>query len=928
MGRSAQSPRARRALFVRGGALVLIAISLTVAAHGAIVIASQVGKTWTGFPIFQNGAVGPIVVAAPRIGQAFDELIPQQRVVAVDGVAVSGGVEIQSIIERRSADAPVRYTLEDASGRRRVIQTSVLLFTERDIFRLYLPLAFAGALFLFVLSAPALLRPELPMAVPILLTGFGGVTQFSFNWPDVVFSYHFVPFQLVFQFLLTGGLVHLAMVFPEPRRPFTTHPRSTLAGIYGSLGAFWCFFGYAFSSTPSRIFSVEHLSPGVMLAGLSLLLVNAVRSAVGSDDPKTRRLAKYVVSMLAGFLVAAVLLTLDTWRFIAPVVPASVYSLPSLLLVVVMIYAVLTHNIFEFDAFVRRGLSRAVLTVSVLTFCLGVLALLPIGSADLGKGENAAILAVVFLVVVPAVPYLSRLSDGLIERLLFSRYRAVHRAIHDVTRKLTYLHEPNRVVALLRSALVDAMACESLQVVSGGRGESLQEITGRNTSDALVLDPGDELAMAMAEGYSLSPDLNTGRTRTRRAALNRAASLGVSIVIPFPVGSRLLGGLLLGERTDGRMYTRDDQMLMEMLAAQVAVSLENALAWNEVNQLTARLERENHSLRQELGGDGDAGEMVGSSPAIRAVIAQLERVAKSDASVLVTGETGTGKELAVRALHRMSDRSDEPLVKVACAAIPETLLESELFGYEKGAFTGADQRKLGRLELANRGTVFFDEVDTLPVAVQAKLLRTIQEGEVQRLGSNQPQRVDLRVVCATNRDLEEEVREGRFRQDLFYRLNVIPVELPPLRERRTDIPLLVQAFVELEAPAMGREVHEVSAATLDSLMAHDWPGNVRELRNAVQRALVMGEPGPVLKLAGPLGANGGASPAALGDSESLGAASLADLMRRYKARLIREALEVSGGNQRLAAARLGMHRPSLTRMIRDLQIQIPEKDEA
>jgi two-component system response regulator HydG len=284
----------------------------------------------------------------------------------------------------------------------------------------------------------------------------------------------------------------------------------------------------------------------------------------------------------------------------------------------------------------------------------------------------------------------------------------------------------------------------------------------------------------------------------------------------------------------------------------------------------------------------------------------------------VTGETGTGKELAIRSLHALSSRRAAILVKVACAAIPESLIESELFGHEKGAFTGATQTKPGRFEVADGGTLFFDDVDTLPLGVQAKLLRAIQEGEIQRVGSNAVRNVDVRIVAATNKDLLAEVRAGRFREDLYYRLHVVPIRLPALRERADDIPLLVEHFVEREGPRLGRRITAVAADTMAELSGYAWPGNIRELRNVIERALVMST-GEVLRLPGPLR---GEIRGAAGEAKSeLGRIPFAELVRRKKIEWIREALERSGGNQRRAAELLGLHRPSLTRMIRELGIR-------
>ncbi|RIK89508.1 MAG: formate hydrogenlyase [Proteobacteria bacterium] len=403
-----------------------------------------------------------------------------------------------------------------------------------------------------------------------------------------------------------------------------------------------------------------------------------------------------------------------------------------------------------------------------------------------------------------------------------------------------------------------------------------------------------------------------------RALHGELERIGAVLLVPLPAEHGVVGAFLLGPREDGRPYNADDRRLLETLAAQSAVAIENARAWAEVRSLEERLSRENLYLREQLELEHEFEGIVGRSEAIRAALAQIERVAPTDATVLVVGETGTGKELAIRSLHALSNRRDAILVKVACAAIPESLLESELFGHEKGSFTGATQTKPGRFEVADGGTLFFDDVDTLPLGVQAKLLRAIQEGEVQRVGSNAVRHVDVRIVAATNKDLRAEVRAGRFREDLYYRLHVVPIRLPALRERPDDIPLLVQHFVEREGPRLGRRITAVAAETLSELVRYPWPGNIRELRNVIERALVMTS-GDVLRLPGPLQAD--AAPAMGAGGGEIGHAPFAELLRRKKIEWIREALARSGGNQRRAAELLGMHRPSLTRMIRELGIR-------
>src|SRR5262245_33839409 len=261
-----------------------------------------------------------------------------------------------------------------------------------------------------------------------------------------------------------------------------------------------------------------------------------------------------------------------------------------------------------------------------------------------------------------------------------------------------------------------------------------------------------------------------------------------------------------------------------------------------------RLQMENLYLREEIERDHNFDEIVGGSAAVREVLRKARQVAPTDSTVLVLGETGTGKELIARAVHNASRRKDKPLIKLNCSALPTGLVESELFGHEKGAFTGATEKRTGRFELADGGTIFLDEVGDLPPEVQVKLLRVLQEREFERVGGTKTIRVDVRVIAATNRDLGQAVAAGTFRQDLFYRLNVFPVQLPPLRERTDDIPLLVHYFLGRYAAKVGRAISRVAPEAMQRLVAYPWPGNVRELENVIERAVIL-SPGPYLVIA-------------------------------------------------------------------------------
>jgi formate hydrogenlyase transcriptional activator len=314
--------------------------------------------------------------------------------------------------------------------------------------------------------------------------------------------------------------------------------------------------------------------------------------------------------------------------------------------------------------------------------------------------------------------------------------------------------------------------------------------------------------------------------------------LRAGCIIPLVAHDRALGTLDIVSRSENA-FTDEDAELLTHIAKQIAIAVENALAYREISALRDKLAQEKLYLEEEIRSEMNFDQIVGDSPALRHVLEMVETVAPSDSTVLLLGETGTGKELVARAIHDHSRRKDRTFVKLNCAAIPTGLLESELFGHEKGAFTGAISQKAGRMELADKGTLFLDEVGDVPPEIQPKLLRALQEREFERLGSTRTKRVDVRMVAATNRDLESMIAAREFRSDLYYRLNVFPIRIPPLRERREDIPLLARYFVQKYARQMQKQIEMIPAAHMKALTEWDWPGNIRELQNFIERAVIL-----------------------------------------------------------------------------------------
>jgi len=449
------------------------------------------------------------------------------------------------------------------------------------------------------------------------------------------------------------------------------------------------------------------------------------------------------------------------------------------------------------------------------------------------------------------------------------------------------------------------------------------------------------LAAGRVIALSRLPDDLPPDTEGERAYV-RASGMKSNLTVPIVVGGRYVCALANGAFREQRAWdeeTIDQVRLVGQILANAVhrKRTEDQLRHRleEIRALKDQLQEENVYLREEIRG-GDFTNVVGRSPALGRVLERISQVAPTSSSVLLLGETGTGKELLAQAIHDRSPRAARALVKVNCAALPASLIETELLGHERGAFTGAIAAHPGRFELADGGTLFLDEIGDLAVELQSKLLRVLQDGEVQRLGSTRSRNVDVRLVAATNQDLERAMAEGRFRRDLYYRLSVFPIAIPPLRERKEDIPLIAWAFIERRQGKLGRRIEQIPADVMDALLAYDWPGNVRELENVLERAMIL-SPGRALRLDDPLRAPGGVwgsltaapepgSPAALvaaSDHTFDGVARehVRAVLERCAWRIngpggAAEALAVHPNTLRSRMKRLGLSRPQASRIAR------------
>jgi formate hydrogenlyase transcriptional activator len=502
-----------------------------------------------------------------------------------------------------------------------------------------------------------------------------------------------------------------------------------------------------------------------------------------------------------------------------------------------------------------------------------------------------------------------------------------------------------RVRLLLRVTNVVTAELD-LEILLGTISKLLAEDVGHRLASIVLWDEDERVlrrhALVTADGASPphspavmlhddAPAMKTFRSRKTQVyqwrdvealgepAIELMTQVGLRSICAVPlVTPRDCHGVLMVGRPDDVPYSTADVALLEQVAQPLAIAIENALAYRRISDLRDRLVDEKVYLEHEVTRRHEFEEIVGHSRALGAVLDQVRTVAPTDATVLLLGETGTGKELVARAIHQSSRRHRRSFIRINSAALPSALVESELFGYERGAFTGAVATKAGRLELAHQGTLFLDEVGELPLDVQPKLLRAIQEHEFERLGGTTVRRVDVRLIAATNRDLDDMVAEGEFRSDLYYRLNVFPIRVPPLRERPEDIPFLVRHFVGVFSREMRRTITTIPAKTLAALQQWHWPGNIRELQNVIERAVILSK-GSTLDVPASTFQD---KPAPVRPAVAASPVLFADGERELILRALRDAGGLIGGPNG-AAARLGLRRTTLQSKMRKLGIVRP-----
>lgn len=583
-------------------------------------------------------------------------------------------------------------------------------------------------------------------------------------------------------------------------------------------------------------------------------------------------------------------------------------SIGNIVLVCIVVYAAIRHHLMDIDVFVMRAAATLLASVAVVLPVAGAVIWvqrLPIGVS------SSLVIGCLLLAATVSLLMFSRFRSFLEQGLEGSLF-PTRRAARDAIRQLS-----GELVELARHDDLSRRVTATLMTGLGVNGVALYLGTSKPTIFKLASSNGSINAPDVVGSEALGqPTGNAGNS----AIADGTDGLQWELCVPVRADGSDVGFIALGPKLSGAAIDDTDVTLLTMVAAQLAIAVKNAEYLHqiqrqktEIDELRKRVEAENVVLRTEIRSASQFKEIIGSSPALQRVLVLVETVAPTNASIVITGETGTGKELIARAIHELSPRRGGPLINVNCPAIPPGLAESELFGHERGAFTDAVEARPGKFELADGGTIFLDEVAELSLDLQVKLLRVLQDHETQRVGGRKIHKLDIRVVAATNRALDEEVRAGRFRGDLYYRLAAMSVHVPALRERADDIAMLANFFLQRGATTYQKVIKGFSPEAVAALRRYNWPGNIRELQHVIERA--------VLLCASDIVKPEHLSDVAVRATGKRTRQPMSATVREEKVRLITQALAETGGNQAAAARLLGITRAGLGHLIRSLGLK-------
>ena len=917
-----------RTRLITGCFLVLVFVAVLVSIFSLRDAFQALGSTYPGFMVGKNG----MIILYP--GEEAEKLKIFDRIVAVDEEHVTRGDRILSLVRNKKPGDRVTYRIQRGDSAFEV-RIPCRKFTEREVLYEFFFSFISGAVFMIVGIIVMTRSPRKTVSWILFLLTFSLGTVFMTLFP-AYYLHRFFWLNTVMLFLAPAVIIHfgarIRLLDEDPRtrrlRPAVLVSSYSLAAL--ALGIYlWGFARWQGAFLNPFTFMLYYFL-AILLYGFGW----DIYFLLSRPHPIVRyysRIMRFgaIVGLVPFVAVVFMNYLLD---YATPIFP---FSITTILYALILAYVAFSYNLFEFNRFLRQGTIRLIVLVIVVG-CYG-LVVMAANKIFLEDGSNSFLLLTVYITLVVLI--FGPLETGIsrvFERTLFRSSLLYRDTVEQSAGLIATLLDRKKIESELQIIADRVVEASSFRLFYRD-GPTFRAADPKEDGPTGELTAENELVRSLGSVRSslTRRDLGEGIMENAPGVLSEFERLGVELIVPIAFQSQVLGMFCLGPKKFNKLYQKEDLNLLETLAEQVASALINVHTYEavgvlnremevhlremedqrkEIARLQKRLKEENRYLKEEIGLKEGFEEIVGNSPALHEALSMARRAAGTDSTVLITGESGTGKELAAHAIHNLSQRKDRIFVRMNCAAVPEGLIESELFGHDRGAFTGAARTRKGRFELADEGSILLDEIGELPLPLQSKLLRVLQEREFERVGGSRTLRVNVRVMASTNRDLAGMVRQGSFREDLYWRLNVVRIRMPALRERQEDLPELADHFIRRCSVQMGKKVKTLDAEALQKLKDYHWPGNVRELANVMERVMVLNKGETIRSDTLPL-----CSWKDVEQEEE--ALPLQPYLDRERERAILAALRQTGGNQAQAAVLLGLHRSNLSRMIKRLRLK-------
>lgn len=909
-------------------------------------------QTFKGFYVFAELKVAKVFPQSEaalnglRKGDKVIELNGQRVRSVADYLFLSGqlkpGQKSVVVVEREGERIPIEFTVEK----------------EHPPLSSYIWLAFALATLVTGLIVYAK-GPGDTATILFCLICVCGIGAFvgGANWHVLVNN---AP--LLSGFMLTGALLspfclHYALVFPHKKEIVRRHkwiiPLLYLPhlALFGVIEGFNIQAHYEFAKDRDlhsefnliiQLAYAELILIAAYLAAALGCIIHAYRATTSSEAEKQLKWIFWSTCAAAIPFAFAAYIAVSDFKSFAFGAANGWIMLGSFLVMGGGALAITRYRLMDIDLFINRSIVYFIVS-GVVVFGYYVFVVGASWALSTITGDTSAVSSILYMLAIAVIfrPF-SEMVQKLVDRFFYREKYEFQRMMLEVSTAISSILDLDQLLKRILDTLVDGLHIRGAAILLWNEsGRVFERVAGQVSAAQPLLpvlsDVKMEVPATIAADTLLAQRLLTDKevvaiphpTPSSDTPAGRIAaemrSYGVSIAIPLIFEDKVIGALLLGPKLSLDIYTSEDVRMLRTLGFQAAIAIHNATSYRTIQRLNAELAdkirkiedqqqqilhlqkqlvNENRYLKEEIRQKYNFREIVGSSKAIKDVLKMVEKVANTQSVVLIRGESGTGKELIARAIHYNSDRRNGPFVKVNCAALSEGVLESELFGHERGAFTGAIRQKVGRFELASGGTIFLDEIGDIPLKTQVRLLRVLQEKEFERVGGNETIHVDVRVIASTHRNLEELIKDKHFREDLFYRLNVITLFIPPLRERKEDIYELAIHFLNKYNREVGKNLRYFDDEAMQLLINYDWPGNVRELENMIERAVVLGEGECVTAKDLPFGQMG----ATLNTRTAGGPRTLPEALDNYERERLRAAIEEFNGNRSAAARSLGLKR--------------------